>query len=438
MSLQTLLNQIDELQAAIEAAGKFDPEVLKKINYKFRLDWNYHSNAMEGNSLTKEETRSVMINNVTVEGKPLKDVLEIKGHDQVISDILRIGKGELNLSEKRIKDIHKAIIHEDSPEKQQKIGQWKTENNHLINYKDEKFDFLNFSEVPEAMHQLMNWISSQIGLVKGQKNNLHPALIAFEFHLKYLTIHPFYDGNGRTARILTNLILISFGYPPIIIKKEEKQPYYRYLADVQGYGGEPNLYYEFMCKLLIHSQELVVKAIEGESIEEPDDLDKGIELLKRTLAISSDEIEKSPEVINKLWTSSLNYLYEGFLSLHNKFKVLFENSTLNISAYLNNGDIATDITDINSRKLFFSMPSRVIKLTSIRMHFKLSSMRDHPSLTKFINVNISFSNFGYTIVSAPELEIKKKFSDPFTSSEIDIFLQKIGKHLLEDLNKAVK
>ncbi|MGV2480585.1 UNVERIFIED_CONTAM: hypothetical protein IGO34_27730, partial [Salmonella enterica subsp. enterica serovar Weltevreden] len=91
MSLQPLLNPIDELQVAIEAAGKFDPEVLKKINYKFRFEWNYHSNAMEGNSLTKEETRSVMVNNMTVEGRSFKDVMEMKGHDQLISDLLKIG-----------------------------------------------------------------------------------------------------------------------------------------------------------------------------------------------------------------------------------------------------------------------------------------------------------------------------------------------------------
>ena len=73
MAIKDILKQIDDLQTKINSFGKLDAEVLKKINYKFRLDWNYNSNAMEGNSLTKEETRTVMINNITVEGKPLKD-----------------------------------------------------------------------------------------------------------------------------------------------------------------------------------------------------------------------------------------------------------------------------------------------------------------------------------------------------------------------------
>lgn len=438
MSLQPLLNRIDELQAAIEAVGKFDPEVLKKINYKFRLEWNYHSNAMEGNSLTKEETRSVMVNNMTVEGRSFKDVMEMKGHDQLISDILKIGKGELGLSEKRIKEIHKAIIHEDSPEKKQKVGQWKTENNHLINYKGEKFDFLDYPEVPEAMHQLINWLRTEIDQQKAGKNKLHPALIAFEFHLKYLTIHPFYDGNGRTARILTNLILIAFGYPPIIIKKEEKEIYYRYLADVQGYGGDPDLYYEFMCKLLIHSQELVLKAIHGESIEEPDDLDKGIELLKRTLSLSLDEVEKSPEVLNKLWKDSIEYLKEGFLILQSKFKPLYLNSEITMHAKLDGEFFPESIISVEAQKLLLDSPKKLIDLRAIIFHAKYFAMRGNDSNSTSLMIIINFHNFNYTISSSSELnKISKEYSEHLSHKEIDEFIQKAGKYLLEELNEAV-
>ncbi len=438
MALHPLLNQIDELHAAIEAAGKFDPEVLKRINYKFRLDWNYHSNAMEGNSLTKEETRSVMVNNVTVEGKPLKDVLEMKGHDEVITDILKISKGELGLSEKRIKEIHKAIIHEDDPEKKQKIGQWKTGNNHLINYKHEKFDFRDYSAVPDAMHELMNWLNAQTQQWKDQKNDLHPALIAFEFHLKYLTIHPFYDGNGRTARIFTNLILISFGYPPIIIKKEEKEMYYRYLADVQGYGGDPDLYYEFMCNLLIHSQELVLKAINGESIEDPDDLDKGIELLKRTLAISKDDIQKSPEVINKLWRESIEYLKENFLVLQSKFKSLFENSHITMTARFTEEPFVNDIALADSESLLLASDEKLLVLTHIRLLTQFKSLRKYPSYSSHINIVIHFLDFSYKVSNSQELIIEKSYSEPFTKAEVDAFLQKTGKVLLEELNNVIE
>ena len=269
MQLASLLKQIDDLQSQINFHGKLDSEVLKKINYKFRLDWNYNSNVMEGNSLTIQETRSVMINNITLEGKPLKDVLEMRGHDNVISSILKIGKGELNLSEKRILEIHKGIMYEEDTEKQKDIGIWKTSNNYLYNYKKERIDFTPHEEVKEKMHELVNWLSAQSEKIKAKdKKAIHPVVLAFEFHLKYVTIHPFYDGNGRTARIFTNLILIAFGYPPVIVKLEEKNKYYQYLGDIQGYGGPPDLFYEFMSGLLIRSQEEVLNALNKEHSEQ--------------------------------------------------------------------------------------------------------------------------------------------------------------------------
>ncbi|MBC7390495.1 MAG: Fic family protein, partial [Opitutaceae bacterium] len=215
MSLSLYLQKIEQQQLQIGAEERFSEEVLKRVNYKFRLDWNFYSNAMEGNTLTEKETRSVMINNITLEGKPLKDVLEMKGHDEVITEILKIGKSEIRLSEKRIKEIHKAIMREDDPEQQKKIGIWKKENNYLYNYQNERFDFLPVDEVPEAMHNLHNWINAELDKVyNGKISQLEAVVLAFEFHIRYIAIHPFYDGNGRTARIFMNLLLISLGFPP--------------------------------------------------------------------------------------------------------------------------------------------------------------------------------------------------------------------------------
>ncbi len=266
---------------------------------------------MEGNSLTQSETRSIMINNITIDGKPLSDVIEMSGHDSVITDILKIGKGELRLSEKRIKDIHKAIINEDDTEIAKKIGQWKTEQNHLINYKNEKFEFLPPNEVPEQMHILIDWLNAQRDLILANNATaLHPVLFALDFHLRYVSIHPFYDGNGRTARIFTNLILISFGFPPVIIKITEKNIYNKYLADIQGYGGSADLYLEFMCKQLIHSQKPVLTAVDGGDIELPDDMDKKIILLEKEL----DAVDPSNTIIERLNGIVFLKMYNSWIS----------------------------------------------------------------------------------------------------------------------------
>ena len=263
------IKQIDELQQKINSFGKLPDAVFKKINYKFRLEWNYTSNSMEGNTLTKEETRSVMIGNITVHGKPIKDILEVKGHDEVINSILKIGKGELNISEKRIKEIHEAIMHEEDPDKKKKIGKWKTQNNYLYNYKNERFDFVAPADVPDKMHELMNWLNAEKEKIERNASDaLHPVALALKFNLEYVSIHPFYDGNGRTSRILTNLILISHGFPPIYIKENERSGYYQYLGDIQGYGGPPDVFYDYMADLLMRSQMIVLDFIEGKEIDE--------------------------------------------------------------------------------------------------------------------------------------------------------------------------
>jgi len=303
--------QIDALQQKINAQGELNTEVKKKINYKFRLDWNYYSNSMEGNTLTMDETRSVMVGNLTVGGKPIKDVLEIKGHDEVISEILKIGKGELRLSEARIHEIHKGIMHEDDPAKKEKIGKWKTEPNYIYNYKNERYDFSSPEDVPSQIHDLLNRTNAAIDLIRQNKNNVpHPVDIALQFHLEYVNIHPFYDGNGRTARVLTNLLLISFGYPPFWVKTNERNIYNQYIGDIQCYGGSPDLFFGFAADLILRSQQLVLDAIAGKEIQEPDDLDKRISMLEKEL----EAIDPNEEVKVRLDADSITDIYKGWFS----------------------------------------------------------------------------------------------------------------------------
>lgn len=284
MSYTDTKNKIDAIRSKIEQFGLLSEEQKKKINYKFRLEWNYNSNSMEGNTLTIEETRSLMVGNLTLNDKPYKDVVEMKGHDEVVSQILQIGKGELRLSETRIKEIHKTIMHEENKLLKTQIGTWKTDPNMIYNHKGEKYDFVKPEEVKDKMHELLNRTNASIDAIQMNKKNAPHALdVALQFHLEYLDIHPFYDGNGRTARILTNLILISLGYTPFWITEKEREVYYRFISDIQGYGGDKELFYDYVAKLILRSQQLVLDAIEGKDIEEEDDLKKEIVLLRRKL-----------------------------------------------------------------------------------------------------------------------------------------------------------
>ena len=329
--LDNILSRIDQFQKEIEKSGDLNPEIAKKIHYKFRLDWNFYSNIMEGNSLTKIETKQVMMDNMTINGKPFKDVAEMRGHDKEVLDIFKIGKGEVRISESRIRDMHKTIMHEDDPEKKKGIGKWKTEDNYILNYKNERIDFLPHTEVPDEMHTLLNETNAEIdAYYHKKKQSKHPVLIAFEFHLRYLSIHPFYDGNGRTGRLLLNLLLISFGYPPIILSPQSRDSYYKILTEIQGYGANSDDFYVFLGELLTQSQQLTLDAIAGKNIEDKDDIDKEITLWKSKLDADENEvIERNEEVVKTIYAQSIKPLFIHFISKMKQFDDLFNSVEYN-------------------------------------------------------------------------------------------------------------
>lgn len=330
-NLKTLLERIEQNQQAISQYGKFDDALLKKINYKLRLDWNYYSNRIEGGTLTKAETRSVMVGNIDVKGKPLRDIMEMSGHDKLVIDVLKMSKGELTLAEKRIKDIHRAIMHEEDSEKQKFVGNWKQEDNEIINYKNEKISFTNWREVPEAVHQLLDKTNAQLEQYHTGKSALHAIEIAAQFHIDFITIHPFYDGNGRTTRILTNIILMACGYPAIIIKDQHKKSYYQLLGDIQAYGGNPNLFYEFLAERILDTQQLILDAIAGKEIDELDDIDKEILLFKQELSNKEavGNIKRSNTLIAELYLNNLKLLFDFILEKHLELNELFAENDFN-------------------------------------------------------------------------------------------------------------
>ncbi|MBS1662778.1 MAG: Fic family protein [Bacteroidetes bacterium] len=460
MAFKDRLLQIDQLQESISKHGKIPAEVLKKINYKFRLEWNYYSNSMEGNTLTQDETRTVMVGNITVEGKPLQDIMEMSKHDEVITDIIRIGKGELNISEKRIKDIHTAIMYEEDAAKSKKIGQWKTEANHLYNYRGEKFDFVAPADVKEEMHKLVNWVNGERDKIqRGDKNALHPVELALKFHLDYVSIHPFYDGNGRTSRIFCNLILISYGYPPIYVKTDEREEYYRYLADIQAYGGNPDLLYDFMARMVVRSQEIVLNAIEGKEIEEPSDLDKRLKLLENQLKlIETDDdvkIELDGHVFNDIYNDWLEKFIVKSIHLSQKFNRFFSGTRhlINFDGtrfYFDDDPdelITNSLYDVieRNKQLYFISEAKVIFQTDYGV-FKKGGLKGFNCKCGW---EINFNKYSYEVILVYEFYDDSEFDlkapiytrllhKPLSDQEMNDLIQKLGNAILNIIETNAK
>lgn len=421
MSYSEKRKQIDLLKVKIESHGELGAEIKKQIHYKFRLDWNYYSNSMEGNTLTMDETRSVMVGNLTVGGKPIKDVLEMKGHDEIVLEILKIGKGELRLSEHRIHEIHRGIMHEEDEGSKAKIGKWKKEPNYIYNYKNERFDFIPPNEVHERMHALLNKTNAAIDAIRANKKDApHPIDVALEFHLEYVLIHPFYDGNGRTARILTNLLLISLGYPPFWVKTNERKVYYQYIGDIQGYGGKPDLFYDFAADLVLRSQQLVLDAIDGKDILDEDDLDKRIELFKKQLnAPDIVTASKSLHETNEVLAKSIFPLLQNLDGKLEKLKDLFNSSDRRMSytekgVLYNLGSNESRWEDLRDNWLASRTPENnnidLAGISEFTFTYQLKGYKKSLNL-QYINIYMTFrfNEFDYSLRIREDYSNEKRF-----------------------------
>lgn len=340
--MSNLLKSIN-LKAELDSLRPLKPEDEQRIMQKFRLDWNYHSNNLEGNSLTYGETKALILFGITANGKPLKDHFEITGHDEAIKWVLDIVKNEREISEKFIRELHLLLLkesyeidaktHDGLPiKKRVQVGEYKTSNNHVETITGEMFYFANWEDVPFKMNELIEWYREKSANVE-----TNPIILAAEFHYRFIRIHPFDDGNGRTARILMNFILMSFGYPPVIIKTEDKQNYFAALRQADVNIFEP--FAEYIALNLNHSLEIMIAGAKGESIDEPDDIDKEIKLLEKKLNESGDIVEniKNNETVKEVFVESIIPLLTKFLY---KGK-LFENFYARKLTQLSIGDIFT-------------------------------------------------------------------------------------------------
>lgn len=203
---------VDKKKDLIDSFRPFSNLMNKQLKNKLVVEWTYNSNAIEGNNLTLSETKVVLENGITIKGKPLKDHLETINHKEAIDFIEELVRKDCVLTEYNIKSIHRLILKEiDSVN----AGKYRQENVFISGAKHIPPNYIN---VPFEMQKLIENYKKW--------SNLHPVVRACYLHGEFVKIHPFVDGNGRTARLLLNFELIKNGYPPVIIKNEDRVEYY--------------------------------------------------------------------------------------------------------------------------------------------------------------------------------------------------------------------
>ncbi len=229
------IEEIEKLQIKLNSLRPFTSGELERLREEFVIEYTYDSNAIEGSTLTLDETALVLKENITIGEKPLNDHLAAIGHKEAYYYVEDLVKNKELLNENQILDIHSLVLMDRGQDK----GKYR---NLPVRIMGTNAVLSEPYMIKKHMEELLNWYHSENNLSILEKLTL--------FHLRFETIHPFIDGNGRTGRLILNLELMKNGYVPINIKNKDKRRYY---DAFKGYneGNNYELMLELICDYLI-------------------------------------------------------------------------------------------------------------------------------------------------------------------------------------------
>lgn len=206
-----MLEQIDELKERLSHRRPLSPAEVEALREMFIVEHTYNSNAIEGNTLTLQET-GLVLQGITIDRKPLKDHLEVVGYKEAFEYVEQLSKEQKPLTEYEIRAIHSLVLAAHKEDR----GQWRRVPVRIA----------GAVTTPVQPYQIEPMVGALLADMGTIYRKLHIVEQVALFHLRFESIHPFIDGNGRTGRLLMNLQLIQAGYPPINVKFADRRRYY--------------------------------------------------------------------------------------------------------------------------------------------------------------------------------------------------------------------
>jgi Fic family protein len=222
--MDALRDQIAAKKAQLDRLSAQSPHGLDNLEHVHDLELTYTSNAIEGNTLDAAETVLVIEQGITIGGKPLKDHLEAIDHHEAIAYVRDLARRTTPLTEADVRTLHSLVVKRSAPDI---AGRYADQGRYVLTDAG-RHGFPSPAEVPALMGDFAAWLRAA---------PVTPET-AFTAHRRLVDIHPFNDGNGRTARLLMNLVLIRGGYPPVAVRPEDRLAYIRALQQAQAGQGD--------------------------------------------------------------------------------------------------------------------------------------------------------------------------------------------------------
>ena len=257
--IQELVQFEERFKRILDKKSKLDSKrplpshIMQKIKDGLFVEWTYNSNSIEGNTLTLQETKIVLEQGMTVKGKSLREHFEATNHHEAIDFLETLIKPKYILSEKDIIELQNIIL---TKIEKDYAGRYRTGGVRIVGA---NFTPPNALKVYDLMKDLVSWINEN-------PLNLSDIALATVFHHRFVHIHPFSDGNGRTVRLAMNLLLMRKGFPPAIILKNDRKKYYTALN--QANNGKYEKLTLLMIQALERSLDIYLSAYPSESLED--------------------------------------------------------------------------------------------------------------------------------------------------------------------------
>jgi len=245
---KNIADRLDEKLALLNSHRPLPSAAVRKLREQFGLEMTYNSNAIEGNSLTLKETFLVINEGLTIKGKPLRDHLEAKCHTEALQYLYELVDRESrsSFSEKLIRELNQMVMREMDKEW---AGRYRN-SNVLIAGADHTPP--EAALVPQLMHELIDWLLQN-------REELHAVELAALLHHRLVNIHPFFDGNGRTSRLVMNVVLMQAGFPLTVVLKNDRSRYYRALQKADKGDSAP--FVRFIAQAVQRSLDIYLKVL---------------------------------------------------------------------------------------------------------------------------------------------------------------------------------
>ncbi|MFZ2900416.1 MAG: Fic family protein [Saprospiraceae bacterium] len=441
-----ILQQADALRQELDRLSPLKEADEQRLWQKLRLEWNWNSNHIEGNTLTYGETKLLLLFEETTGDHNTRELDEMRAHDVAVEMIRQWARDpERMLSEANIRELNKIILVKPfwkealTPDGQPtrrliQIGEYKKYPNHVRLPNGELFRYAKPEETPAQMQDLIHWYRNETA-------GLHSLEVAAILHYRFVCIHPFDDGNGRIARLMANYHLMRSGFPPVVIKSADKKNYLGALNKADA--GDLEAFVSYFASQAIWSLELAIAAAKGEPVEEDGDWKKKVELLKQGESRGGEVREKTARLLMKRVEDSFSPLFQKLSRELGRIDELFVKSTVDFSCFSNVALPPRGELFLYTYLMVLSDKKLLDQVQKIFINFRWEGYKkdgDNP-FNISTNVEISWDEpFKYKIhtPNAPKKPLSKLYTQVLNPNEQEGIVNAVGAYVLEQIERNRK